>query len=450
MTLFRLARYGCASRSLSARPVLARRSLATAKETITKLEQVTGPAKAKADTSRRKTNFPGAANSYFTPDLVLTKAMEPVATYQVMDTDGMVADPRHEPGVSEELAVGIYRDMVTVRSMDKVLYEAQRQGRISFYLTGYGEEAIVGSAAALNPRDVMFGQYREAGALVHRGFTLNQIMDQCFGNHRDLSHGRQMPVHYGSRDLHFVTISSPLATQIPQAAGAAYALKRQGEGRCVMCYFGDGAASEGDFHAALNMATTLECPVIFFCRNNGFAISTPAAEQYRGDGVASRGIGYGMDTIRCDGNDVWAVYNATRKARALAVEQNRPVLIEALTYRVSHHSTSDDSSAYRSAKEVEEWQRRDNPVTRLRKWLEHRGWWDADREAAATAEIKDAIMAAFRRAESTTLPPVEMAFTDVYAAPEMSPALQAQKREVEALLKKYPEYYKVDDFAKPE
>ena len=131
------------------------------------------------------------------------------------------------------------------------------------------------------------------------------------------------------------------------AAGAAYAFKRAQNGAIVICYFGEGAASEGDAHAAFNFAATLDCPIIFFCRNNGYAISTPVNEQYKGDGIAVRGPAFGMDTIRVDGNDVFAVYNATRAARDICINENRPVLIEAMTYRIGHHSTSDDSSAYR-------------------------------------------------------------------------------------------------------
>merc|ERR1719321_1663213 len=133
-------------------------------------------------------------------------------------------------------------------------------------------------------------------------------MNQCFSNVHDAGKGRQMPVHYGSKALNFQTISSPLTTQVPQASGAAYALKhmpgapQHEEGSVVACYFGDGAASEGDFHAALNFAATLKCPAIFFCRNNGYAISTPTTDQYAGDGIASRGLGYGMHSIRVDGN----------------------------------------------------------------------------------------------------------------------------------------------------
>ncbi|KAJ2785413.1 hypothetical protein GGI15_001929 [Coemansia interrupta] len=397
-------------------------------------------------TERKKVMFPGALNSVYTHDLRFASSVESIPTYQVMDTNGNVLDTANEPQVSREEAQQMYRNMLVLNSMDQVLYEAQRQGRISFYMTSFGEEALIGSAAALDSSDVVFGQYREAGVLLHRGFTIEQFMNQCYSNERDLGKGRQMPVHYGTRELNFQTISSPLATQIPQAAGAAYALKREGKKRCAVCYFGEGAASEGDFHAGLNMAATLGCPVIFYCRNNGYAISTPAVEQYRGDGIASRGIGYGIDTIRVDGNDVWAVYAATRAARQLAVEHSRPVLIEAMTYRVSHHSTSDDSSAYRSRKEVEDWTTRDNPVARMRAWLERRGWWAVGDDAEIVKAAKTEVLRAFAAAERLKKPAVRYLFEDVYD--RLTPELERERSEIEALARKYPDYYQVNDFAR--
>ena len=172
---------------------------------------------------------------------------------------------------SKDVCLGMHKTMLQLSVMDKILYDAQRQGRISFYMTSTGEEACqVGSAQALTKQDHIFGQYREAGVLMHRGFQLQEFMDQCFGNERDPGMGRQMPVHYGSQRLNFYTISSPLGTQIPQAAGVAYGLKLQQEQKAlaeksiVMCYFGEGAASEGDFHAGLNMAAVLKCPVVYF------------------------------------------------------------------------------------------------------------------------------------------------------------------------------------------
>ncbi len=189
-----------------------------------------------------------------------------------------------------------------------------------------------------------------------------------------------MPIHYGSKKLSFVTISSPLATQLPQAVGSAYAFKRKQNELITIVYFGDGAASEGDSHTAMNFASVYDVPMIFFCRNNGYAISTPVKEQYRGDGVASRGPGYGMVTIRVDGNDVFAVYNATRAAREIAVKESRPVLIEAMTYRLGHHSTSDDSTAYRSVDEINSWEKDDNPILRFKQYLVNKNWWNTEKD----------------------------------------------------------------------
>lgn len=260
------------------------------------------------------------------------------------------------------------------------------------------------------------------------------------------------------------TISSPLATQIPQAAGAAYALKLQAlqnpniPPRIVACYFGEGAASEGDFHAGLNLAATRACPVVFICRNNGYAISTPTLEQYRGDGIASRGVGYGIDTIRVDGNDIFAVYNATKEARRIALtptpntsvgsssssETNRPVLIEAMSYRVSHHSTSDDSFAYRARVEVDDWKRRDNPIIRLRKYLENNGLWSEDHERETREQLRKAVLREFGAAEREKKPPIRSAFEDVYE--EVTEETSAQMAELKRVLETYPEEYDVRAF----
>lgn len=210
--------------------------------------------------------------------------------------------------------------------------------------------------------------------------------------------------------------------------------------RIVACYFGEGAASEGDFHAALNIAATRSCPVVFVCRNNGYAISTPTLEQYRGDGIASRGVGYGIDTIRVDGNDIFAVYEAMQEARRLALEDGgRPVLIEAMSYRVSHHSTSDDSFAYRARVEVEDWKRRDNPIIRLRKWLENKGLWNEDLERETREELRKMILKEFSAAEREQKPALKYAFTDVFE--EVTPEAKEQMKELKRILETYPEEY---------
>lgn len=215
--------------------------------------------------------------------------------------------------------------------------------------------------------------------------------------------------------------------------------------RIVACYFGEGAASEGDFHAALNIAATRSCPVVFICRNNGFAISTATIEQYRGDGIASRGIGYGIDTIRVDGNDIFAVREVTKEARRMALEDGgKPILIEAMSYRVSHHSTSDDSFAYRAKVEVEDWKRRDNPITRLRKWMQNEGMWDDEKEKVARSQIRKDVLKAFGEAEKERKGPLRDLFTDVYE--ELSEESKGQMKELGRLLDEYPEEYDISEF----
>ena len=394
-------------------------------------------------------NFLGAS-SRFTTDLslILPSHYEAMPCFRLTSPAGALLTPYDIPHSSDTLR-RMYSTMIYTSTMDAIFYDAQRQGRISFYMTNYGEEAShIGSVAALRDDDVIFGQYREAGVFMWRGFPLQQFAHQCFSNSHDLGKGRQMPVHYGSRALNIQTISSPLGTQLPQAAGAAYALKVEGTGRIAMCYFGEGAASEGDFHPALNMAATLECPVIFFCRNNGYAISTPTREQYRGDGIASRAHGYGIAAIRVDGNDLLAVYEATREARAYAVRESKPVLVEAMTYRGGHHSTSDDSTRYRSTAEIAHWMENENPVTRFRLLLESRGLWDSTQEVEVRARARADVLKAMQVAESAKKPPISQMFEDVYDA--ITPHLQQQKEAMQQHLDKWGDKYGVEGFERDE
>lgn len=387
--------------------------------------------------------FPGSRSEYTTKlEFIKPDDFRGIPVYRVMTGRGEMISGGLDPQLDKETVLKMYHDMTLLNTMDRILYESQRQGRISFYMTNYGEEGThIGSAAACDPGDLVFGQYREAGVLMWRGFTLDQFMNQCYGNCEDVGKGRQMPVHYGSKDLNFVTISSTLATQMPQAAGAAYAFKRAGKKLCVICYFGEGAASEGDAHAAFNFAATLECPIIFFCRNNGYAISTPTSDQYRGDGIASRGPGYGMDTIRVDGNDVFGVYNAVKAARDVCIKEMRPVLIEAMTYRIGHHSTSDDSSVYRKKGEIMAWDDH-SPINRIRNYLMDHGWWDDSQETAWKEKSKTMVMEAFARAEKKKRPNPELLFSDVYD--EMPPRIHKQMEDMKSHCTQYKEYYPLD------
>ncbi|XP_065323604.1 2-oxoisovalerate dehydrogenase subunit alpha, mitochondrial-like isoform X1 [Gordionus sp. m RMFG-2023] len=287
-----------------------------------------------------------------------------------------------------------------------------------------------------------------------RGFTLDQFMNQCYSNRLDLGKGKQMPVHYGDKKINFVTISSPVATQIPQvckfkinilAVGSAYAYKMAQNNQCVVCYFGDGTASEGDAFVGFNFAITLKCPVIFICRNNAYAISTHVKDQYSGDGIISRCMGMGIPSIRVDGNDTLAVYFACQMARDHALKYMEPVFIEAMTYRVGHHSTSDDSSAYRSKEEVDYWNTEQNPVQRLKKYMTNQGFWNDNLEAKLQKTSRSQILEAFNNAEKELKPPIDEMFTDVYDKLPLN--LIKQKEDLHRHLKIYGKHYPLDKYA---
>ncbi len=360
---------------------------------------------------------------------------------KILQQDGTTYEGADLPDIDQALATKVYNTLAFHRVLDERMVAAQRQGRISFYMAALGEEATsVGGAAALKAQDMIMAQYREQGALMFRGFTLEQFMNQMFSNEKDLGKGRQMPIHYGSNELNYMTISSPLGTQIPQAAGYAYGQKLQGIDAVTICYFGEGAASEGDFHAGLNMAAVHEAPVIFFCRNNGYAISTPSQEQYKGNGIASRGVGYGIKTLRIDGNDILAVMKAVQWARTYALAEKAPVIIEAMSYRLGAHSTSDDPSGYRTREEEEKWQAND-PILRMKNWMLLQNWWDEEQEKALFERLREDVLAAVKVAEKVAKPELRELVTDVY---DQIPAhLEAQYQALKAHIMQHPEAYPV-------
>lgn len=372
-----------------------------------------------------------------------------VGTASAADVDADDGRGDGDDDLDEGRAVALYSSIARLQALDAVFYEAQRQGRFAFYMTSAGEEATaVGSAAALKTSDPVFAQYREQGVLLHRGFSFADFANQCFGNELEPGRGRQMPIHYGSKKLAFHTISSPLATQLPQAVGAAYALSREQSGRglgernVAVAYFGDGASSEGDFHAAANFAAVLAgrggpdgggdaaaaaggTPLLLICRNNGWAISTPTTEQYAGDGIAGRGPAYGIPSIRVDGGDARAVWRATKRAREIALRRRGPVLIECIAYRAGHHSTSDDASRYRGGADASAALLRD-PGARFAAWLRTRGWWDDGREQALRRSSRKEAVAALGAAEKVPRARLSSMFEDVY---DKVPAHLAEQRE---------------------
>ncbi|GAC14829.1 thiamine pyrophosphate-dependent dehydrogenase E1 component subunit alpha [Aliiglaciecola lipolytica] len=370
---------------------------------------------------------------------MISNGLVDIPMLQLLSPDGVAHDSDGYAELDQDKSEKILQTMHYIRILDERMIAAQRQGRISFYLACTGEEAAtIGSAAALEPEDMIMSQYREQGTLAYRGYTTKQFMDQMFSNQKDPNKGRQMPIHYGDKALNFMTISSPLGTQIPQASGYAYGQKMAGVDALTICYFGEGAASEGDFHAGLNMAAVLNCPVIFFCRNNGYAISTPAEEQFAGDGIASRGIGYGIKTIRVDGNDVLAVFAATKKAREIALKEQCPVLIEAMTYRLAAHSTSDDPTGYRSKEEEAKWREKD-PILRFEKWLKSKNWFNEEAIKQFAVESRQEVLQTLKQVEKEPVNHIDDIIEDVYDTPPWH--LKEQLQSLKQHIRQYPEAY---------
>jgi 2-oxoisovalerate dehydrogenase E1 component alpha subunit len=258
---------------------------------------------------------------------------------------------------------------------------------------------------------------------------LQRFIDNMFGNANDVVQGRQMPDHYTCREKGWGSISSPVGTQITQAVGFAWAAKIDGKDLATLVYFGDGATSSVEFHNGMNFAGVFKAPTVFFCRNNGWAISVPTERQTATRTFAEKGKAYGVPGVRVDGNDIFAVIGVTRAAVERASRGEGPTLIEALTYRMGGHSTSDDPHRYRADDDLEPWAARD-PIERLRQFLTVRGSWDDQRETDLVGDIDQRFRAAVKKAENTPLPSLESLFEDVYEKPPWH--LVEQRRQLEA------------------
>ena len=324
-------------------------------------------------------------------------------------------DPSVDPGLSEAEALRLYRAMMLERILDTRMLALQRQGRIGFYGPSVGQEAaIVAPAMALAPEDWIVPQYREPGAALVRGVPLRLLICQLMGNAEDVAKGRQMPNHYGFRSANYVSASSVVGSQLPQAVGIAWAMRICGHRKAVLVYFGDGATSTSDFHAALNFAGVYRAPCILLCNNNQWAISLPVERQTAAATLAQKALAYGIPGVRVDGMDALAVYRAARDAAERARDGGGPTMIEAVTYRMGPHSSSDDPARYRDEAETARWRARD-PLLVFRRYLEHAGWWDDAREAALETELGDEITRAIADAEKAPPPAIETLVSDVYA-----------------------------------
>eukprot|EP00922_Rhytidocystis_sp_ex-Travisia-forbesii_P009276 GHVS01013527.1.p1 GENE.GHVS01013527.1~~GHVS01013527.1.p1 ORF type:complete len:440 (+),score=60.67 GHVS01013527.1:76-1395(+) len=388
----------------------------------------------------------GLLTTEFTNNLLVEKNSPVIPIFRVLSPEGTLEEGWHPPFSGEEV-LDLYKFMIRLSVWDDMMYNIQRQGRISFYIQNQGEESVqTGVGRAITPADTVWCQYRELGVLMLRGFTLDDALAQCFSTKDDEGKGRQMPISYTKRDINIQTICTPLATQVPHAAGAGYAFKLAGEKRCSVAFFGEGAASEGDFHAAMNFASVLKSQTIFMCRNNGYAISTPVKDQYAGDGIAIRGVAYGMHTIRVDGNDLFAVYLATQKCREICVNDSVPICMEFMTYRMGHHSTSDDSSQYRPKGEYASWAQAGlHPIARVRKYLEHGNLWEESQEEELRAEAKKTMLTKLKEVEKKKkfkiLPGM---FDDVYA--EKTWHIEQQRAQCREHLTKHKDKYEMSSF----
>lgn len=306
-----------------------------------------------------------------------------------------------------------YRALRRARHWDERAVVLNRQGRLGVYPPFLGQEAAqVGTALALEPRDWLLPSYRESGAALAHGLPLATLILYW----RSEAAGWRFP-----EGVNVLPFSIPIATQLPQAVGVAVAGRHLGDGRVAMTYVGDGGTSEGDFHTALNFAGVLAAPVVFVVQNNGWAISVPTERQMRNPRIAERAAGYGIPGVRVDGNDLVAVWQVAREAVARARRGEGPTLIEALTYRVAAHTTSDDPGRYRDERETERWRGRD-PVARLRAHLERRGLWDDAREEALEAELRRELEAALREADAAPATRPEEIVEHVFE--EMTPELR--------------------------
>ena len=333
----------------------------------------------------------------------------------------------YDPGLSEEELLYCYRTMLAVRVFDEICLKLQRSGRIGFSVPNEGIEATqVGAASAMRKSDWLFPSYRDFGMALYHGVPPIEMMHNAFGNAADGSKGRQMPIHFSFREpIRFVSISSPIGTHLPQAVGAAFAAQRRGEDAVSFVSFGDGGTSSLGFHSAMNFAGVWKAPVVFLCQNNGWAISCPAQEQTASDGFAVKGEAYGIPGVTVDGNDLLAVRRAVLEAAERARGGGGPTLIEARTFRMGGHSTSDDPSKYVSPEAFEEWRDKD-PIARFERFLAASGLWAAEQRTALESELREEISAAARDAEAVGPPPLETLFTDVYA--DVPPHIRAQGR----------------------
>lgn len=334
---------------------------------------------------------------------------------QVLAADGS-ADAALLPELDDDALRLLFRQMLAARMVDRHCVALQREGRLGTYAPVEGQEACqVGSVLALAAGDWIVPSFRELAAVLARGVPLETVLLSWMGNEE----GSRIP-----RSFRVLPVSIPVGSHTLHAAGMAMAIRYRRQPDAVLCCFGDGATSEGDFHEALTFAGVQRAPAVFFCQNNGWAISVPRNKQCAAESLAAKGVGYGVAAIQIDGNDPFAAYLAVRAALERARAGEGPTLVEAVTYRLGPHTTSDDPSRYRDAAE-EERMRPLEPLVRYRRFLEARGLWSEKWEGELSAELEGWIEGAVKQAEAHPPPGPSDVFDHMFA--ELPPHLAAQR-----------------------
>jgi pyruvate dehydrogenase E1 component alpha subunit len=339
-----------------------------------------------------------------------------VEYFSIIDPDGEI-DKSLDPQLSDELLIRLYRAMLLARKFDERMLILQRQGKIGTFAPLKGQEAQVGAAAALDSQDWIVPSFRESGVEIWRGRPMERILLIYSG----YNEGGAMP-----DGLNMLPVSVPVGSQMLHAVGIGYGLKYRNQKAVVATVFGDGATSEGDFHEAMNFASVYQVPVIFLCQNNHWAISVPRSRQTHSKTLAQKALAYDMPGLQVDGNDVLAVYSATRDAVERARKGEGPTLIEMLTYRVSMHTTADDPKKYRTEEEVKEWERRD-PIVRFEKYLLGKQILDEKRIGSINEEVKAEISSAEGRWSEIVEKGVDSIRMFDNAYEDLTPTLRAQR-----------------------
>ncbi|MGD2107823.1 MAG: pyruvate dehydrogenase (acetyl-transferring) E1 component subunit alpha [Phycisphaerae bacterium] len=332
-----------------------------------------------------------------------------ISHLQILDERGNL-DQQREPKLTDSDLLRYYRAMLLARTVDERLLNLQRQGRMGTFPLCRGQEAAsCGPAMAMSDSDWFVGAFREMGGRLLRGEPIENV----FLYYNGYEEGAMFPG--GERML---PISIIVGAQTLHAVGIAYAMRLRGEkDSAVVCFFGDGATSEGDFHEALNFAAVWNVPVVFVCANNQWAISVPREKQTKSRTIAQKAIAYDIPGIQVDGNDPLAMYQVTKDALERARAGEGPTLIEAVTYRLSMHTTADDPTRYQPAEQLEMWQSRD-PIPRFRSYLESKNLWDDDKERKLEAEIKQQVEDAVRNFEAKGDFKIDAPFDHVFGTPQ--------------------------------